>query len=381
MECVKCKKSASSKLPVVSCDGCSRNVCKQCANLTSSEITVIELKVKHVMKFYCQSCLRGESVELFNKIIETKDDLIESKKEIIRLLEQDLKKLREEFDNLATTPSSHQFTYAEAVNKRADHGNKSIPNVPFIVCKPKSKQDCSRTRKDIVDKLDVSELSVGINSVLNRRDGCVLIKCNSNGSTNKMRDELASKMGENYDIKETKMRKPSIVVSNIEKDFFKDDIIKAIRNQNSFLEETDELDLVLAKINRNNTSQYGIIECNGSAFKKLISAGRIYIGLQRCSVWENLKVSRCYKCYGFNHKISDCKYNGPTKCSQCPDSHYYKDCKSKKFSCINCVENNNKFKTRYDVNHSVLDKICPLYEIQIKKLRERTDYRSSNTIA
>ncbi|XP_045467873.1 uncharacterized protein LOC123676156 [Harmonia axyridis] len=157
MECVKCKKSASSKLPVVSCDGCSRNVCKQCANLTSSEITVIELKVKHVMKFYCQSCLRGESVELFNKIIETKDDLIESKKEIIRLLEQDLKKLREEFDNLATTPSSHQFTYAEAVNKRADHGNKSIPNVPFIVCKPKSKQDCSRTRKDIVDKLDQAE--------------------------------------------------------------------------------------------------------------------------------------------------------------------------------------------------------------------------------
>ncbi|XP_044754461.1 uncharacterized protein LOC123313580 isoform X2 [Coccinella septempunctata] len=111
------------------------------------------------MKFYCESCLRGESVELFNKIIETKDDLIESKKEIIRLLEQELKKLREEFDNLATTPSCHQFTYAEAVNNRTNHGKKSMPNVPFIVCKPKSKQDCSRTKKDIVDKLDAEYTS------------------------------------------------------------------------------------------------------------------------------------------------------------------------------------------------------------------------------
>lgn len=195
-----------------------------------------------------------------------------------------------------------------------------------------------------------------------------------------MRDALVLKKGENYDIKETKMRKPSIVFSNVDKDFLKYDIIEAIRNQNSFIEETDKLDLVMAKMNRKNTSQYGIIECNGSAFKKLISAGRIYIGLRRCPVWENLKVSRCYRCYGFNHKISDCKYNGPTKCSQCPDTHYYKDCKSKNFSCVNCIENNDKFKTRYDVNHSVLDSMCPLYEIQIRKLRERTDYRSANSI-
>lgn len=295
---------------MVSCDGCSRSVCKQCADLTSSEITVIELKGKRVMKFYCQSCLGGESVELFHKIIESKDVIIESKKEIIRLLEQDIRKLRDEMENLAVTRSDHQFTYAEALNKNVSSGSAPTPNVPLIVCKPKNKQDCSKTRNDLMNKVDVCRLPVGINGVLNKKDGCVLIKCDSSGSTDKMKDVLISKMGEKYEINETKMRKPSVIVTNIDKELPKNDILVAIKNQNPFLKEADQLDLVLAKINGKNTSQYGILECNGSAFRKLISAGKIYVGLRRCPVMENLKVTRCCKCYGFNHKVSDCRYDG-----------------------------------------------------------------------
>lgn len=115
--------------------------------------------------------------------------------------------------------------------------------------------------------------------------------------------------------------------------------------------------LVLAKINRRNISQYGIIdlkqkgiiESSGSAFRNLITEGRIYIGLRRCPVLEKVKVIRCFKWYGFNHKISDCKYSGPTKCSQCADVHCYKDFKSRKFSCINCIDNNIKYKTDYKI--------------------------------
>lgn len=210
--------------------------------------------------------------------------------------------------------------------------------------------------------------------MLNRKDGCVLIKCNSTKSTDKMKDVLITKLGQNYDIKESQMRRPSIFVSNIEKDFQSGDIVEAIRNQNLFLDEADEIKLVSLKMNKHKTSQSGIIECNGSAYKKLLSVGKIYLGLHRCSVRENLRVVRCFKCYSFNHKINDCKYNGPPVCSKCSGSHDYKTCKSEENYCNNCIRSNTKYKTDFSVGHTALDTGCPLYEIQMKRVKDRTDY-------
>lgn len=62
---------------------------------------------------------------------------------------------------------------------------------------------------------------MGTNSVLIRKDECVLIKCNTSGSTDRMKNELSSEMGENYEVKETKMRNPSILISNIGETFLK----------------------------------------------------------------------------------------------------------------------------------------------------------------
>lgn len=50
------------------------------------EIKVIKLNDDRVMKFYCPSCIKYNTFDLYKSMIVDKERLIESKDEIIRLL-------------------------------------------------------------------------------------------------------------------------------------------------------------------------------------------------------------------------------------------------------------------------------------------------------
>ena len=64
------------------CDGCKKPICKQCGNLSSSEIKILKLQRGRVMKFHCPKCRNFKTFTLFQdnlaKILEKclKDRLI-----------------------------------------------------------------------------------------------------------------------------------------------------------------------------------------------------------------------------------------------------------------------------------------------------------------
>lgn len=253
-------------------------------------------------------------------------------------------------------------------------------NVPYIICKPKIVQDCSITKSDIQNKVNIGRRSIGVESMKNRKDGSVFIKCNTNKSREQLKCALVESMGEGYEVDETRMRQPAVFIGNLDENIDSESLIDSIKSQNDFITEEDQMQLSLLRKNRRKNGQFAIIQCNRSAFNKLIKAGRVYVGLRRCPLHENLSVLRCYKCYKFNHKGKDCKYVGDKRCSKCAGTHRHDECSSNLTKCMNCLDSNEKYGTRYSVDHEVLDVNCPLHKIQLDRQKERTDYNITQLI-
>lgn len=367
MECDVCK---NTKDTLFSCDGCRKYLCKICGKLTSSEIKCLQLK-ERVMLFHCDLCRKFESLKLLNTIIDDKETIIQSKNKIIELLEKELANLKIKNENINPVNARN---YALAASKEVV---KQKVNIPCLIIKPNKHQECLKTKKEIELKIKPSKISVGINLIKNGRDGSILIKCSTERATQKMKEEATKLLGSNYTINETKLRKPSVKIINLRDDITEEEILESIANQNEefgFSTE-DEMDVKIIKKNRNGNSVSAVINCNGSTYNKFMAARKINIGFEKCPVFENIYLVRCFKCFGFNHKIGECK-QVETTCSKCSENHSYKDCHSRIKKCINCIHYNEKYKTKFDVNHEVFSYDCDVYKKNIDILRERTNYKS-----
>jgi len=54
-------------------------------------------------------------------------------------------------------------------------------------------------------------------------------------------------------------------------------------------------------------NKYNIIfSVDSGTYKKVMELKRIKIGYQQCKVVDGAHVTRCFKCFGFFHKASDC---------------------------------------------------------------------------
>lgn len=364
MECDVCK---NSKEVIYKCDACRKLLCKLCARLTSSEIKCLQLK-ERVMLFYCDQCRKMETYQLLSSTIMDKDNLIASKNKIIELLEKELAELRKVEPNIPGP-----CTYASVV-KNPPAVNKTI--LPCLIIKPNKHQECSKTKNDIEKNINPSRISVGINSIKSGKNGSILIQCNTGKSTQMMKEEVSKVLGSEYTVDETKLRKPSVRITNLRKDITKEEVYECIvsQNEDSGFSTEDYLDVIIVKNCKKRDTAFAIINCNGSSFNKFMTSGKINIGFLKCPVYENVYLGRCFKCLGFNHKKEECKQS-ETICSICSENHSYENCNSKVNKCINCVKSNDRYHTKFDVNHGALSFECAIYKKKLEVLKERTNYK------
>lgn len=249
-----------------------------------------------------------------------------------------------------------------------------MKSLPCIVISPNnSKQSSTQTRLDMEGTIDPKKLGVGINMIRNSKSGSLILKCDSIKSNDRMKIELEKSMGSKYEIKETKLRKPSLIVSNIDAKTKEEDIVDCIKQQNSFLCDEDKVELKVFKKSRKSDKNWAVLECSGSAFRKILLEGKLNLNYQRCPVYENVHVPRCFKCNGFYHRSEECTRE--VNCAICSENHDTSSCRRENHSrCVNCVISNEKYKFAYDVNHNAMNRQCPVYLRQLKIARERTDY-------
>lgn len=115
-----------------------------------------------------------------------------------------------------------------------------------------------------------------------------------------------------------------------------------------------------------------VAEVDSKTFGNIMSLGSVNIGWNRCPVYEELNLMRCYKCLSFHHKANECK--NPVACSNCGECHKYTDCTSVAVARINCINTNKKFKLNLDIEHNALDKKCPVFIRKVEILKNKIKY-------
>lgn len=83
-------------------------------------------------------------------------------------------------------------------------------------------------------------------------------------------------------------------------------------------------------------------------------------------------VPRCFKCYSFSNKGDIC--TDSMICGKCGGGdHVSAGCVNGQHSCRNCRVANEKFNLRLNMQHSVLDRDCPCYLEQVKRVLKRAE--------
>ncbi|KAK9753705.1 hypothetical protein QE152_g1867 [Popillia japonica] len=97
-------------------------------------------------------------------------------------------------------------------------------NSEVIVVKPiNMKQKCQETKKEVKTKIDPVKLAVGVETITNIRQGGVAIggvaiACSSNESKEKLKNVMKKELGNTYQVAESKIKNPKIIIVGVETD-------------------------------------------------------------------------------------------------------------------------------------------------------------------
>lgn len=135
MECAKC--NIKNNDPVLNCDSCNRSVHRDCSDLNASELKVMDLKGKRLLKFYCDDCLQG--IKLIPKLLNKID-----------VMQKEIENLRSEIKN-SPPPITHQgVTSNEAIINEICERQKRLNNVMIF--------NLPETNSVDKDKVEVREI-------------------------------------------------------------------------------------------------------------------------------------------------------------------------------------------------------------------------------
>lgn len=402
--CRKCDKEVDDDNGY-QCDGCWDSYHTECGDAIKRDISARNKSKR--LQIFCAECLSEDPMRLMydkvktmmqyiykidlrlQKQIETNvtfENAITNNTTTLEQIREHLvslpNKIHEEYDKFQQDKivcNDGNDTNINNVQRHSQNnahikGNATTTETGFI-CVPKKKQSCEATR--VVIKQKLKKYNDMVNGLRNLNDGAILIECNNNDNMNTIQCEASATMPE-YEMKEIQRKKPKIKIVNISEEFSHEDLIEQMRNQNDYISESDEMKVIKIIKKQRNTREYtfftAIIETNGDLFEKLIRAGHVAIGWERCKIYECVSVQRCYKCLGFNHRSNECK--NEITCSKCAGNHSHTNCRAIHLACINCININDNTNIAVNTEHGAFSKECVAFQKQIERKRERIEYNS-----
>lgn len=275
--------------------------------------------------------------------------------------------LTDQVDLLIKTMGSD--TYADKV-RRSPLKTASEPTAQSSHTLIISSRDKLKTSQQVLEqvtgKVDARKLGVGVERLRTAKNQKVVLSCSTKGGAKKM-ERAIQEVAPDLVVADAARRLPQIKLKDVMASITDDQIEESIRRQNSRI--CDGLDKQEgAKVRyrlkaRNPLQCHVILEVTPALFGRLVEAGKLCVGWQRCWVEERTPLVQCGKCLGFAHTRGTCKAElASSVCAYCAKpGHESRVCPDRAASpprppvCANCA------KEKMDrVDHSAFGNECPL---------------------
>lgn len=151
------------------------------------------------------------------------------------------------------------------IEETTSDGPKSSANatrdkkiVSVIIVKPKTQQKIETTKKLVKEKINITNMAVGITKLRKGNKGTVILGCESESEMEELKVTVQNKLGKDYNIMEPKGLKLKIKVINIgnkEMALDEDKLLNVIMKQNKIKEDREEFHMrIIKKITKENSS-------------------------------------------------------------------------------------------------------------------------------
>lgn len=363
MECSICNRikqpTSEKKYPCFSCDSCKKIICAECSELSTSELRCIPMQ-KRMLIYHCKTCKNFEFAKTLQDTIADKKKIIDDQETIIKLLKE----------KIETLEKAKHMSYATVVEQNK-HGSTTAvvkSNIPKIIVKPKQQQSSEETKKQIGNNINPTELKVGIMEMKSTKFGNMVIKCQTKQGVEILKQELDSKLKDEYSIELSKLKNPRIKIVKVTHDYSNEKIEKCLKKQNDLI---GDVKVTFIRKNKDGTKTI-ICECMPNTFHQIMKLKKLCIGWERYAVYEDLTIPKCFNCQEFFHKQHECQ--NKIVCPICSDEHNEKICPKLKTFCRNCKEANIKHKTSHATDHQVNSPECPTLKHHIDVLKSKINY-------
>lgn len=305
-----------------------------------------------------------------------KDEMIykrEIKMLIKEAVQEEITAIKQEMEDLRKMIRGGMHASVEGVHgSYSDIVKKKKENI--IIIKPKVQQESETTKKIIKEKIDIKNMPMGITKVRKGREGTVILGCETGEEINKLKDVMQSKLGENYNVTESRQRKTKIKIININEEEMEldgDELLDTIKRQNSM--DESRISIVKKISKRKNTddsqprSKSGaiIIEVDEITHDLMLKKEKLNIGWRKCPVFDHVSIKRCFKCWGFYHIAKNCTRD--ETCHKCAGTHKASECRKKENKCVNCMIKIKTYNLKIKDDHDALDPECPTYKRAVEE--------------
>jgi len=269
--------------------------------------------------------------------------------------------------NQIVLPSTNPSNYAGKLKQ-----NKSV-----VIVTPKENQPAEATDRHV--RNSIKNVKYNVAGIKHGLQGRVFINCADEHSLEGIKTAATKELGSGYKVSIPTAKLPRIKILNIKDDLSKEQIYEYLITQNKNIDKHSDLKVLhISKVANNDYGAKFVayIEVNGMCFSKLMKDSYVNIGWDKCRIFEDLKITRCFNCNGFSHKSDRCMNN--TSCGKCAGAHNSKNCNSDILKCSNCVYAATTLNKRdIDVMHPAWDRNCPSYGRLLKIAQSRINYLES----
>uniref|UniRef100_A0A0A9XB35 Putative 50 kDa protein in type I retrotransposable element R1DM n=1 Tax=Lygus hesperus TaxID=30085 RepID=A0A0A9XB35_LYGHE len=275
-------------------------------------------------------------------------------------------------DLLSKNETNHQGnkSYAQTLKSKAVkktlHSDNSVVVYPTDKTTTKNPEVIKQEMKAVFNP--VAE-GVKITAVRNLGEKGLLIRAAGKEDLNAiMANKTLKSIG--LTVSRPMKRLPRLALFGVPSEITEDEIRESLIKLNN-MEEREIMDQMKIgfKFGRKGGLTMNLtIEVSPELRNKLLNLKKVYLGWSCCRIEDFVRISRCYRCCGFNHVQKSCKAPTPT-CAHCAGSHDTSTCEKKHPpTCTNC----KKFHLAHD--HAASDLNCPSYINALQGLINRTEY-------